>query len=142
MDPDDGTASAWKRGLGVIALLGVVLLYFSERTACLPGPVESTHAYGEQRIKVRFWHMWTAEWKTVVERIVERFNRSQSQYEAVALSVPPAGAESKLLLAAVGGDPPDVMAEWQNVIPTWAKAGMLTPLDALMSESDRATFQR
>jgi multiple sugar transport system substrate-binding protein len=94
------------------------------------------------RARVRFWHMWTAEWKVVVDRVVERFNHSQSQYWVDALSVPPAGAESKFLLAVVGGDPPDVMAQWQNVIPTWAGSGMLTPLDSLMSGEDRAVFER
>ena len=94
------------------------------------------------RLRVRFWHMWTAEWKVVVDRVVERFNQSQSQYWVDALSVPPAGAESKFLLAVVGGDPPDVMAQWQSVIPTWAGSGMLTPLDSLMSPEDRALFER
>ena len=46
------------------------------------------------------------------------------------------------MLAVVGGDPPDVMAQWQYVIPTWAKSGMLTPLGGLMSETDRETFER
>ncbi|HVJ15778.1 MAG TPA: ABC transporter substrate-binding protein [Polyangiaceae bacterium] len=94
------------------------------------------------RVQVRFWHMWTAEWKTVVDRIVERYNQSQDQYEVVALSVPPTGAESKFLLAVVGGDPPDVMAQWQNVIPTWADSGLILPLDDLMSPADRTTFAR
>jgi multiple sugar transport system substrate-binding protein len=95
----------------------------------------------EARVQVRFWHMWTAEWKLVVDRIVERYNRSQDRYEVVALSVPPTGAESKFLLAVVGGDPPDVMAQWQNVIPTWADSGLILPLDELMSPADRATFE-
>ncbi len=93
-------------------------------------------------MQVRFWHMWTAEWKVVVDRIVERYNSSQDRYEVVALSVPPTGAESKFLLAVVGGDPPDVMAQWQNVIPTWADSGLILPLDGLMSPEDRATFDR
>lgn len=123
----------------VVLLLGG-LLWLGTR----PGnaPAASTPATHAARVQVRFWHMWTAEWKLVVDRIVERFNASQSKYEVVALSVPPEGAESKLLLAAVGGDPPDVMAQWKNVIPTWAKSGLLTPLDDLMSPPDRETFAR
>jgi multiple sugar transport system substrate-binding protein len=46
------------------------------------------------------------------------------------------------LLAVVGGDPPDVMAQWQRVLPTWADSGMLTPLDSLMSTVDRQLFER
>ena len=74
------------------------------------------------RIPVRFWHMWSAEWKVVVDRIVDRYNRSQDKYEVIALSVP-GGADTKFLLGAMGGDPPDVMAQWNPVIPTWAEGG-------------------
>lgn len=130
-----------RRGLIALALGAALLVYV------LGDPVGATPTAiaAPGRIKVRFWHMWTAEWKLVVDRIVERFNQRQSQYWVEALSIPPAGAvgaESKFLLAAVGGDPPDVMAQWQNVIPTWASSGMLTPLDDLMSAQDRAVFER
>lgn len=104
-----------------------------------PGPPLRAHP---ARTEVRFWHMWTAEWKTVVDRIVTRFNESQDEYEVVALSVPASSADSKFLLAVVGGDPPDVMAEWNPVIPTWAESGMLTPLSELMSADEAAAFER
>jgi multiple sugar transport system substrate-binding protein len=144
MDHEEAAPSRWRRALVALALLGVVLVLFrGERASSAASAVAaSSRATRGPRVQVRFWHMWTAEWKSVVDRIVARFNETQSTYEVVALSVPPAGAESKLLLAAVGGDPPDVMAEWQNVIPTWAKSGLLAPLDELMSEQDRATFAR
>ena len=48
------------------------------------------------RIPVRFWHMWSAEWKDVVDRIVDRYNRSQDKYEVIALSVP-SGGDAKFL---------------------------------------------
>jgi multiple sugar transport system substrate-binding protein len=134
MDREPGRV---RRALVVAVALAALLLFFRGESA--PGAAAAPRP---GRIQVRFWHMWTAEWKTVVDRIVARFNDSQAKYEVVALSVPPAGADSKLLLAAVGGDPPDVMAQWQNVIPTWAKSGLLLPLDELMSEPDRQTFAR
>lgn len=128
-------ASRWRWLALPIALLALFLVLRSEDSRGA-----SVVPARPGRIQVRFWHMWTAEWKTVVDRIVARFNEEQSTYEVVALSVPPEGAESKLLLATVGGDPPDVMAQWQNVIPTWAKSGLLIPLDELMSQADRETF--
>jgi len=94
------------------------------------------------RIPVRFWHMWTGEWKDVVDRIVARYNASQDKYEVVALSVPSAGADSKFLLGVVGGDPPDVMAQWNAVIPTWAENRLLLPLDELMTPEERDRFDR
>jgi len=93
------------------------------------------------RISVRFWHMWSAEWKDVVDRIVDRFNKSQDKYEVIALSVP-GGADAKFLLGAMGGDPPDVMAQWNPVIPTWAEGGMLLPFEDIMSPQERAQFER
>lgn len=94
------------------------------------------------RIPVRFWHMWTGEWKAVVDRIVARYNASQNRFEVIALSVPPTGADSKFLLGVVGGDPPDVMAQWNAVIPTWAENRLLLPLDELMTAKERNQFER
>ena len=94
-----------------------------------------------ERIPVRFWHMWTAEWKGVVEDICDRFNESQDEYEVVPLSVPGHAADSKFLLAVAGGDPPDCMAQWNPVIPKWAENKLLVPLDTLMSEEEWADFK-
>lgn len=85
--------------------------------------------------------MWSAEWKDVVDKIVDRYNKSQDRYEVIALSVP-GGADAKFLLGAMGGDPPDVMAQWNPVIPTWAEGGMLVPFEELMSSSEREKFER
>jgi multiple sugar transport system substrate-binding protein len=93
------------------------------------------------RIPVRFWHMWSAEWKDVVDHIVQRYNDSQDTYEVIALSVP-GGADTKFLLGAMGGDPPDVMAQWNPVIPTWAQGGVLTPFEDIMTPEERDTFER
>jgi len=93
------------------------------------------------RIHVRFWHMWSAEWKDVVDKIVDKYNKSQDKYEVVALSIP-GGGDTKFLLGAMGGDPPDVMAQWNPVIPTWAEGGMLTPFEDLISPEERALFER
>jgi multiple sugar transport system substrate-binding protein len=86
--------------------------------------------------------MWTAEWKAVVERIVDRFNESQVLYEVVPLSVPGTAADSKFLLSVAGGDPPDVMAQWNQVIPKWADSGLLIPLNDLMSPEEWKEIQR
>lgn len=94
-----------------------------------------------KRLPVRFWHEWTAEWQIVVEKIVARFNESQSRYEVIPLSIPSGSADSKFLLAAVGGDPPDMMAQYNLVLPTWAEHGLLLPLDTLMSSSEKRLFQ-
>ena len=96
----------------------------------LPQPAPRAHP---QRQPVRFWHMWTGEWKDVVDKIVGRYNQSQNRYELIALSIPASGgANAKFTLGVAGGDPPDVMAQWDPVIPNWVDSGLLQPLDDLM----------
>ena len=86
--------------VAVLAAVALVALFAAPSAS----PTEPKYP---RRIPVRLWHMWTAEWAVVVERICQRFNESQDTYEVIPLSVPAQGADSKFLLAAVGGDPPD-----------------------------------
>lgn len=116
-----------------LAVAGLVVVF------ALPGPPPQQHP---ERIPVHFWHMWTAEWKDVVDRIVERFNASQDQYEVIALSVPMTSSDSKFLLSVAGGGPPDVMSEWFPVIPKWAENGLLMKLNEFMRPEEWEMFQR
>ena len=123
-------------GAGLIAA-GCLLLWIF--VSCMRSSV-----YGRQypnRIPIRFWHMWTAEWKDVIDRIVGEYNQSQDQYEVVALSIPENSANSKFLLAVAGGDPPDVMAQWGPVLPTWAQNDLILPLDDLMSDEEKRRYE-
>jgi len=95
------------------------------------------------RKQIRFWHMWTAEWKVVIDRYVKNFNNSQDEYEVVALSIPASGgANTKFLLGVAGGDPPDVMAQWNQIIPAWGSKGLLVPLDSLMTAEEWKQYQK
>ena len=122
----------------IIVLLNLLLAATFVLVFALPGPRRRAYP---RRVAVRFWHMWTGEWKDVVDRIAQRFNESQEKYELIALSVPGATADSKFLLAVAGGDPPDCMAQWNQVIPAWADKGVLVPLDTLMSTDEWKDFQ-
>jgi len=126
-----GPPAVW----GLAALVTVVLIL----VLALPGATQREYP---DRIPVRFWHMWTAEWKDVVERIVDRFNESQNRYEVIPLSVPGTAADSKFLLSVTGGDPPDVMTQWNQVIPKWAESGLLIPLNNFMSPEQWSEFRR
>jgi multiple sugar transport system substrate-binding protein len=118
--------------VGLAAALAVVALLLAPRPKVQRRP---------DRIPVRFWHMWSAEWEVVVDGIADEFNRSQDKYEVIPLCIP-SSADSKFLLAVTGGDPPDVMAQWNPVIPTWAESGLITPLDGLMGDELLARFRR
>lgn len=122
------------------AIAGAVLALAMALTLLFALPGQQTRKYPD-RIPVRFWHMWTSDWKAVVEEIVGRFNESQDRYEVIPLSVPGTAADSKFLLSVAGGDPPDVMAQWNQVIPKWAESALLIPLDSLMSPGEWKEFQ-
>ncbi|MDZ8117614.1 extracellular solute-binding protein [Pontiella agarivorans] len=92
------------------------------------------------REPVYFWHMWTSGWKKVVEGICDDFNRSQDEYEVIPLSIPANVADSKFLLATAGGDPPDCMAQWNQVIPQFAESRLILPLDEFMSPREYQFF--
>ncbi|VGO21327.1 extracellular solute-binding protein [Pontiella sulfatireligans] len=94
-----------------------------------------------EREPVVFWHMWTTEWKVIVDDICTRFNESQDVYEVIPLSLPKGVADSKFLLAAAGGEPPDCMAEWHQVVPQFANSKLILPLDEIMTAEELATFR-
>lgn len=119
------------------ALMGLLLLAF------LLGWIFQTpepRKYPDRQ-PVYFWHMWTAGWKDIVEDICRQFNESQDLYEVIPLSLPKKAADSKFLLAVTGGDPPDCMAQWHQIVPQFAASDLITPLDELMSPEELADFR-
>lgn len=125
MRKDGAAAVVWC--LVVFLVVGMVLLL------AIPRPSERKHP---ERIPVHFWHMWTSEWKSVTDRIVDQYNQSQERYEVIALSIPANIADAKFLMSVAGGVPPDVMIQWNPVIPKWAESGALTPLNELMTPGE------
>lgn len=116
-----------KRSLRARIAGGLVLL-----SLALAGGCEHRDAVSSDgRVDVVFWHMWTGEWEEVVNRIVQRFNERQSRIRVRPLVVT-GDANTKLLLATAGGAPPDMMAQWNQVIPAWASKDALLPMDSLM----------
>ena len=62
-----------------------------------------------------------------MQAVVNDFNRSQDRIEVRFLSV--SEVDTKLLLAASSGHPPDVAGLWSDNIPDFSEKGALTPLD-------------
>ncbi len=94
------------------------------------------------REPIHFWHMWTGEWKVIVDDICTAFNESQDTYEVIPLSIPRQVADSKFLLAVAGGAPPDCMAQWNQVLPQFAESRLIMPLDEIMAPDELLAFQR
>lgn len=129
-DRRPGRSSAAGRRLLLLAALALAA------AGCAP-----ERAVRDGRTEVVFWHMWTGEWEEVVGRIIARFNASQDRIRVRPLVVT-GDANTKLLLALAGGDPPDIMAQWNQVIPAWAHKRALVPLDTLMPHADYAQMRR
>ena len=123
----------WLIRLLTAAVVVVLIIWFA-----LPPP--RVRQFPE-RIAVRFWHQWTGERQPLINAIVAAFNRSQTRYEVVALAVPGAVSDQKLLLAIAGGDPPDVMTQWGPTIGTWAADGLLQPLEDQLSAEDHRVLR-
>lgn len=100
----------------------------------------STPRQYPQRKVVRFWHRWQGDWEKQVQKIVDAFNKSQDEYEVVAVSVPGGGSEAKFILGVIGGDPPDLMSMGSGAVPNLASNGFLTKLESLMTPEERVRF--
>src|SRR5579862_2426924 len=95
--------------------------------------------YPERKV-VRFWHRWQGDWEKQVQKIVDAFNASQSEYEVVPVSVPGSGADSKFILGVIGGDPPDLMSMGSGAVANLAANGFLTKLETLMTPDEKKRF--
>jgi multiple sugar transport system substrate-binding protein len=129
-------ADSWiggaKRWIGLALVLAAVVFVFTQG--------RSTPRKYPDRIAVRFWHRWQADWEKQVQKIVDAFNESQDKYEVIPLSTPSGGADAKFILGVIGGDPPDVMSIWNGAIPNMAANGFLTPLETLMTPEEKRQF--
>ena len=79
------------------------------------------------RVIVNYWEKWSGFEADAMQVVVDDFNRSQDRIEVRFLSV--SEVDTKLLLAASSGDPPDVAGLWSDNIPDFSEKGALTPLD-------------
>ena len=122
------------RSVIVVAML--IPVAYMVATAQMPGK----HIKG--RTKVVFWHRWSGYWETVVNKIVDRYNQSQDEFEVYPMFVTGAGSETKFMLSTIGGNPPDVMSMGADSIPSIAAGGLLTDLDTLMTPEEREYFYR
>ncbi len=123
----------WKALVSTVLILPVLYMV---ATAKMP------HKQYPGREKVVFWHRWGGYWEKVVQRIVDRFNASQNDYEVVPMFTTGQGSETKFMLSTIGGDPPDVMSMGSDSLPSIASGGLLTDLETLMTPAEREYFHR
>lgn len=101
-----------------------ILLLLAVAGGCAP-PRETRTADG--RLLVSYWEKWTGFEGEAMQTVVDDFNASQRRYEVRMLTV--SQIDQKLMLAAAGGNPPDVAGLWSHSVPDFAEKGALMPID-------------
>ncbi|ATC63842.1 hypothetical protein CMV30_07720 [Nibricoccus aquaticus] len=84
------------------------------------------------KIHVTYWEKWVSFEGVAMQATVDAFNRSQDK--VVVEYFPTSQVDRKVLVAAAGGDPPDVAGLWVQNIASFADAGALMPLDEFIRE--------
>jgi multiple sugar transport system substrate-binding protein len=90
-------------------------------------PLPPRGARPRGRTVLRYWEKWSGREGDAVQRVVDRFNASQSRIWVER--VPVGEIYAKAMVAIGGGDPPDVVGLFSWNVPTFADAGALLPLD-------------
>ena len=88
------------------------------------------------RKEVIFWHEWGGEDRAVVEEIIDRFNASQEEFFARAVSMPGNNLDMKVFLSVTGGDSPDLVNQDDPIIGDWAWRGALFAIDELATPEE------
>lgn len=83
------------------------------------------------RLVLDYWEKWTGDEAAAMQRVVDRFNDSQSLIQVRYFIT--AGIDQKALIAIAGGDPPDIVGLYNYNIPLYAETGAILPLDELGS---------
>ena len=110
-------SAALDRPLLVLALLAAL-------SGCARPAADRTP---DGRVVVNYWEKWSGFEADSMRAVVDDFNRSQDRILVQFLSV--SEVDTKLLLAASSGHPPDVAGLWSENIPDFSEKGALTPLD-------------
>ena len=78
------------------------------------------------RAVIHYWEKWTGFEADAMQAVVDDFNTSQNRIEVRMLNI--SLIDQKLMLAAAGGNPPDIAGIWSSNIPDFSEKGALTPL--------------
>ncbi len=79
------------------------------------------------RVIVDYWEEWTGFEGEAMQAIVDDFNNSQKKIFVKKLTV--SRTDQKLMLAAVGGNPPDIAGLLSTWLPVFAERNTLLPVD-------------
>jgi ABC-type glycerol-3-phosphate transport system substrate-binding protein len=83
------------------------------------------------KVHISYWEKWTGFEGEAMRAVVDEFNRSQQRIHVDMLTI--SQVDRKLLLAAAGGVPPDVVGLWSANVAAFADKQVLLPLDDYLS---------
>lgn len=107
--------------LSAASLAVVVFAAWASEYIAYPPPKDN-------KIHVVYWEKWTGFEEEAIRTVVDEYNRSQGRIHVDLLTI--GGIQNKLLLAVAGGAPPDVSGIWSYLVPQYADARALMPLDS------------
>jgi ABC-type glycerol-3-phosphate transport system substrate-binding protein len=93
----------------------------------ITGCVKKKDVYKDGRLVITYWEKWTSFEGEAIQEVVDKFNASQDKYYVDRLPV--GDWIRKFLVAAAGGDPPDLMGLDSGFLPSFADKGALMCLD-------------
>jgi ABC-type glycerol-3-phosphate transport system substrate-binding protein len=119
-------------GLGAIATLALLALLGTP--ACAP-PQRPDIVNG--RVQVEFWHGMGGPLGKVLDRMIEDFNRSQSEIRVVGVYMGNYDTLTKKILASiVAGEQPDISQNFESLTLRLARNRKIVPLDDLVAQEE------
>jgi ABC-type glycerol-3-phosphate transport system substrate-binding protein len=103
-----------------------------------PRGVRDPRAKG--RTQLTYWEKWTGHEALAMQRVVDAFNESQSRIFVRLISM--TTIEQRSLLAIAGKNPPEVIGLYSKLLPLFARAKAIVPLDSFAAEAglSKATY--
>lgn len=108
--------------IGVLVIIGCILT--SERVVQRPAV--------KNRVTVTYWEKWTGSEGEAMRKIVDDYNAAQDKIYVKMLTI--SAVNDKTLLAANGGNPPDVAGLWGEQVAQFAEAKAVLDLTDLAKE--------
>ena len=118
--------------LRFVVAAGLIVAGFAAMV--LPQFQSNSNTAPPNRSEVVFWHFWGGADRDVVDRVVERFNQSQSEFWVRPVAVPGNNLDAKLFLSVAGGNPPDLVNQDDPVLADWYGRGVLQTVSEFAGE--------
>ena len=119
---------------GIFFRTGCGLFFLASGAGLVSCAPESPKGPGAGPVTITYWEKWNGFEGDAIQAVVDSFNRKQDRVHVDLMTV--SEIEKKLLIAAAGGDPPDISGLYSRNVQVYAEKGALEPLDDAMARHD------